>query len=197
MKIRQYIMKTRATAPRQKTRNNDTFSPSMTSNLVIVTDLGLLRVYRVVQSATDCQPHLKLVDELKPESAHQKLAEQVTDGAGRFPRGGGVNHIAGDLSVGERHNLELEQTRRLIRLLAGKINSILEDDTVEGCWLSASAPIHLQLLDELNAIARSKVREALALDLTKDHPTNLIKKFRRVKRGNYEPGNPNSQPAHT
>lgn len=194
MKIRQHIVKGLAGFSRQKAINNNTFSPSVKTNLVIVTDRGLLRVYQVIQGATDRKPHLELVEELKPESAHQKLTEQVSDGAGRFPKGRGVNHTAGELSVGERHNLELEQTRRLIRLLAGRINSLLGAGSVDCCWLAASAPIHLQLFDGLTAVARSKIRETLALDLTKDHPTELIGKFRGVKRGNSEPGNPKSRP---
>jgi hypothetical protein len=90
--------------------SKDTIMQSPKSNLVIAADLGLLRAYRVVQGVTDRRPHLELVEELKPENAHQKLSDQVTDEAGRFPKGGGTGHVQGDLSVGERHNLELEQS---------------------------------------------------------------------------------------
>jgi len=157
--------------------SKDTIIPSLKTNLVIVADLGLLRAYRVVQGVTDRQPHLELVEELKPENARQKLSEQVTDAAGRFSKGGGTYHVAGNLSVGERHNLELEQTRRLVSLLAGKINALLADDRVEGCWLAASSPIHLQLLDELTAAGRARIYETLALDLTKVPPAALIEKL--------------------
>jgi hypothetical protein len=70
----------------------------MNTKLIIVADLGLLRAYREVQGPTDRQPHLELIEELKLERAHEKLSDQVTDQAGRFPRGGGAGNIPGDLS---------------------------------------------------------------------------------------------------
>lgn len=145
------------------------------TNFFITADLGLLRAYRLVQDTADRQPHLELVEELKPEAAHQKVADQVTDASGRFPKGGGAGHVAGDLSAGEQHNADLEQTRRLITLLATKINSLLTVDTVESCCLAVSAPIHLRLLDELTTPVRAKISQSLALDLAKLHPTELLK----------------------
>lgn len=156
--------------------------PSLKTNLVLDTDLGLFRASPVVQGAADRQPHLELVEELKPERAHQKFSEQVTDEAGRFPKGGGVNHIAGDLSVGERHNLELEKTWRLIRLLAGKINALMADDRVEGCWLVASASIHLQLLGELTAAARPKIYNTLASISPRFTRPSCLRNYNRLSR---------------
>lgn len=95
--------------------------------LIIVADLGLLRVYREVKRPQDREPHLELIEELKPEAAHEKLSDQVTDQAGRFPRGSGANMTTGDLSAGERLNLDAEQTRRLISRLAETINVQLPD----------------------------------------------------------------------
>ena len=43
----------------------------MNTKLIIVADLGLLRAYRQTQSAADRQPHLKLIAELKPATAHE------------------------------------------------------------------------------------------------------------------------------
>lgn len=67
---------------------------TMTTKLVIVADLGLLRGYRETQNAADRQSHLELIEELKPEIAHQKLSDQLTDQAGRFPtRRWGWEHL--------------------------------------------------------------------------------------------------------
>ena len=149
----------------------------MKPDLVIAVDRGLPWAYRVAQSRTDRQPLLELVNELRPEIAHQKLSEQFTGQRGRFPKGRGPGDVTGDLSAGEQRDLKLEQRRRLIKLLAGKIDGVLSDERVVACSLAASGPIHLQLLDELIPSARSKVKQTLALDLTKTEPVKLLSHF--------------------
>jgi hypothetical protein len=152
----------------------------MTTKLIIVADLGLLRGYRETQNAADRQPHLELIEELKLESAHQKLSDQLTDQAGRFPRGGGAANISGDLSAGESLHSEAEQSRRLIRQLAGRINALLADDDVTTCALAASAPIHNQLLESLDPKARAKVSQVLAANLVKTDPSELLGHFEKA-----------------
>lgn len=149
----------------------------MRTNLIIVADLGLLRAYRVVQGVNDRQPHLELLDELCPPSAHQKLAEQVTDQSGRFTKGRGPGDVLGDLPAGEQHNLELEQRRRLTTLLADRIAALLAQDGVS-CSLAVSAPIHHQLLEQLPAPARTRIERTVALDLTKEPPGALLERFK-------------------
>lgn len=151
----------------------------MKTKLIIVADLGLLRAYRVVQGQADRQPHLELVDDLRPEAAHQRLGDQLSDQPGRFSKGRGPGDVSGDLSAGEQHDLVLEQRRRLIKLLAARIDALLAHDSVETCSLAVSGPIHLQLLDQLAAHARSKITTTIARDLTKTDPTELLNHFQR------------------
>jgi len=152
----------------------------MNTKLIIVADLGLLRAYRQTQTDADRQPHLKLVAELEPEAAHEKLSDQVTDQAGRFPRGGGAAGIPGDLSAGEQLHQETEQNQRLIKRLAVKINALLADDSVTDCGLAVSAPIHKQLLDALEPKARDKIRQVLASNLAKTNPNELLGHFEKA-----------------
>ena len=152
----------------------------MNTKLIIVADLGLLRAYREVQELGDREPHLELTEEFKPEAAHQKLSEQLTDQAGRFPRGGGTTSVPGDLSVGERLNLETEQARRLIALLAERINALMTGEAVSTCSLAVSAPIHKQLLEALSPEARAKISRILASNLSKTDPSELPEHFARA-----------------
>jgi hypothetical protein len=152
----------------------------MKKKLIIVADLGLLRAYRQTQSATDRQPHLKLIAELKPAAAHEKLSEQVSDQAGRFPRGSGAAGISGDLSSGEQLHQEAEQNHRLIQQLADKINALLADVEVTDCLFAASAPIHKQLLAALKLNARNKIHQVLASNLAKSDPTELLGHFKKA-----------------
>lgn len=156
----------------------------MIQKLIIVADLGLLRAYRQTQSATDRQPHLKLIAELRPAEAHEKPSDQVTDQAGRFPRGGGADGISGDLSSGEQLNQEAEHDHRLIQKLAEKINTLLADAEVTHCLFAASAPIHKQLLEALEPKARDKIRQVLASNLAKTDPKELPGHFEKASRAN-------------
>jgi hypothetical protein len=152
----------------------------MKITLIIVADLGLLRAYRKTQSATDRQPHLELIDELKLEGAHQKLSDKVSDQAGRFPRGGGAANISGDLSAGESLNTEAEQSRRLISQLAERINGLLAEDDVTHCSIAISGAIHKQLLEAIDPKARAKIGKVLASNLTKTDPQALAGHFARA-----------------
>jgi len=145
----------------------------MKTKLMIAADLGLLRAYRLVDGRSRPRAHLELIDELRPELAHQKAADVLTDQPGRFPSGLG----RGNLSMGEQHDSGLERRRRLIKVLAAKIDALLADKDVDGCFFAASAPIHLQLLDQLAKPARAKITETLARDLTKVAPAELLEHF--------------------
>lgn len=151
----------------------------MNNTLLIVADLGLLRAYRKTPNVADRQPHLELIEELKLESAHQKLSDQLTDQAGRFPRGGGAANISGDLSAGESLNSEAEQNRRLIGQLAGRINALLADDNVTRCSIAISGAIHNQLLEAIDPKARAKIGQVLASNLAKTDPSELQAHFER------------------
>lgn len=152
----------------------------MNKTLIIVADLGLLRAYRETQNAADRQPHLELIEELKLEGAHQKLSDQLTDQAGRFPRGGGAADTSGSLSAGESLSSESEQSRRLISQLAGSINALLADHEVTRCSLAVSGAILKQLLEALDPKARAKIVQTLASNLTKTDPQALPEYFARA-----------------
>ncbi len=154
----------------------------MPSKLIIVADRGLLRAYRQTQNATDRQPHLELIAELKPAAAHLKMSDQVSDQAGRFPRGGGTGVTPGDLSAGEQLTQEAEQDHRLIQQLAEKIDALLADSEVTDCRLAASAPIHKQVLDALQPTTRDKISQVLASNLAKTDPTELLGHFAKAAR---------------
>lgn len=152
----------------------------MNKTLIIVADLGLLRAYRQIQDVGDRQPHLQRIEESKLETAHEKLSDRLSDQAGRFPRGGGAANVSGDLSAGESLHSENEQTRRLVRQLAERINALLADNEVTGCSLAVSGAIHNQLLEAIDPKARAKIVQSLGSNLTKTDPEALIGHFARA-----------------
>src|SRR6266446_1553647 len=108
------------------------------SSLIIVTDRGSLKAYRVDETPTR-GPSLKLVQAFDVTDAHGKLVDKVTDSAGRFPvsDGAGGRHAN---SIAERTQLETETDRRIHKQLADQIAKIVESDGVEGWSFAEKSP---------------------------------------------------------
>jgi hypothetical protein len=136
----------------------------MKSTLLIVTDLGCLKAYRVVDGQLNRSPHLELVEEFTNAEAHDKLVDKVTDLAGRFPRSSGTQ---GGMADGERHNIQLEFRRRVVGQLAQRLNALARPPEIEQCLLAASKEINHALLEKLEPPVRAKIQKNLPADLTK------------------------------
>lgn len=149
----------------------------MKNTLVVVTDLGCLKAYRLRSHDPSQTPHLELLEEFTSADAHGKLVERVTDLAGRFPRTGNGAANRGAMSDGERHNIELESRKRLVRELAHRLNALARSPTVEHCLLAASREINHPLLDELEPQVRAKLQKIVPADLTKVEPAELLRHF--------------------
>ena len=144
---------------------------------VAVVDRGFLRVFRLTDSPNGRPPHLEPVDEWRPAEAHEKTSDKVTDDAGRFPSGHARNPAIGDLTIGERHGIELEETRRLVRRLAERVGAILEREDAERSYLAVSAPIHQQFLAALDSRSRRRISRVLARDLSRTPPGEILAHF--------------------
>jgi len=149
----------------------------MKNTLVVVTDLGCLKAYRLKNNHPSQKPHLELLEEFASAGAHEKLVERVTDLAGRFPRSGGGAANRGAISDGARHNIELESRKRLVRQLAHRLNALARSPEVEFCLLAASREINHQLLNELEPQVRAKIQKNVSADLTKLEQAELLEHF--------------------
>ena len=139
----------------------------MKSTLIVVADLACLKAYTLEDNHFNRTPRLELLEHFTSADAHGKLVEKVSDSAGRFPRATGASNNPGIMSDGERHNIELERRKRLVRQLANRLNTLGRNQAVERVLLAASKEINHQLLDGLDAQVRDKVYKNLPLDLTK------------------------------
>ena len=122
-------------------------------------------------------PRLEPVEEFNNADAHGKLGDKVTDLSGRFPRTSRAAHTAGAMSDGERHNIELESRKRLVRQLAQQFNALARGKDVERCLLAASREINHQLLDELEPQVRAKIEKNIPVDLTKLERAEIMRHF--------------------
>jgi hypothetical protein len=145
--------------------------------MVVVADLACLKAFRIDNNHPNRSPHLELVQEFNNADAHGRLVDKVSDLSGRFPRGTGGAKADGAMSDGERHNIELEQRKRLVRQLAGHLNTLVRSQEVERCFLAASREINHQLLDELDPQVRAKILKNVPADLTKMERTAILGYF--------------------
>jgi len=139
----------------------------MKNTLVVVADLACLKAYRLENNHPHKSLRLELVEEFNNAEAHEKMGDKVSDLSGRFPRRTGAQHTTGGMSDGERHNIELESRKRLVRQLAQRLNGLMRGKEIERCLLAASREINHQLLDELEPQVRAKIEKNIPVDLTK------------------------------
>ena len=149
----------------------------MKNTLVLVTDFGGFKAFRLENNQPHSSPRLELLEEYADAGAHRRIVEEVTDAAGRFGRGATARRGA-PMSDGERHNMTLEKRKRGVRKLAGRIDSLMQNPEIEQCFLAASREIMRPLLQELSADSRSKIGMNIPADLTKASKSELLNKFR-------------------
>ena len=145
----------------------------MKNKLLIVTDLGLLKAYKV-ELTPKHTPRLEPLEEVVLEEARHRVIEMVTDVAGR--------HIAPTQKswgtpIAAAHTLKLETRRRLIRQIAGHIERLIQGNANDGCWLAAHKEINHQILEELPQTIRARIKKNLQRDLTKAEQKDLLDQF--------------------
>ena len=144
----------------------------MKNKLVVVTDLGSLKAYRLDRNELNRTPRLELLQDVAWAAAHEKLADKLSDRAGRFANGG-----ASGASSGERHNIALEHRKRLVKQLAERVSVLIRPEDVDACYFAASKEINHLILQELDPRARAKIEKNVPADLTKLDKGELLNRF--------------------
>lgn len=148
------------------------------NTLLVVADLGGFKAYKLEtnNNSLNHTPRLALLEQFSSRQAHDRLVDRMSDLSGRFPRRTGPG-TGGAMSDGERHNIELEARKRLIRALAHKLNILAGRDDIDRCFLAASKEINHPLLEELNPQVRAKVAKNVPADLTKLGQLDILRHF--------------------
>jgi Protein required for attachment to host cells len=149
------------------------------TSLIIVTDRGSLKAYRVNETPTR-GPSLQLVQAFNITDAHGRLVDKVTDLAGRFPVSAGVGGRHAN-SIAERAQLETETHRRIHKELADQIVKIVSHNGKKGWSFAAPAEIHMAIVDLLPAAVRGRIVEHVKSDLVKTEPAKLVTHFRSLQ----------------
>lgn len=147
------------------------------NTLLVVADLGGFKAFKLENNNhLNRKPRLEILDRFENVQAHGRLGENVSDLSGRFPRGTGLKS-AGAMSDGERHNIQLEKRKRLVRQMAQRLNELARSQEVERCFLAASREINHQLLNELEPRVRAKITKNVPADLTKLDRPQILRHF--------------------
>ena len=140
--------------------------------LMIVTDLGRMKAFRITRDDDDptTSPAFTDLADDDLENSHSKVSDRVTDQAGRFPTGNG------GMAIGERHNEEEEARQHQLDAIVDRIHSVASGEKTP-IYLAAPQTILGQLFDKLGADIRHRVRKDLPLDLVKAPKLDLLKRF--------------------
>ena len=150
------------------------------SSLVIVTDRGSLKAYRVNETPTR-GPSLQLVQAFNMTDAHGRFIDKVSDLAGRFPVTEAAGTHRGPTSIAERTQLATEMDRRIHKELADQIAKIVWQNGKDGWSFAAPAEIHTAIVDLLPADIRQRIVEHVKSDLVKVEAARLISHFRSLR----------------
>ncbi len=148
----------------------------MKNTLLVVADLGGYKAFKLENNHLTRTPRLDLLEQFDNAAAHGRIVDRVSDLSGRFPRGTGAKG-QGAMSDGERHNIQLEARKRLVRQLAQRLNALARTPDIERCFLAASREINHQLLEELEPEVRGKIEKNLPVDLTKIERQDILRHF--------------------
>jgi hypothetical protein len=149
----------------------------MKSKMLIVTDLGTFKAFRVDENQFNSTPRLELIKSFDVAEAHTRLSDRVSDQAGQFPRGTGAPAANSDMSNGERHNMELEHRRRLVKHIAEAIQEVAKQENPDLIYFAAGHEINQQILNELAPPVKNKIAKTVSSNLTKTDKSDLLGYF--------------------
>lgn len=153
------------------------------ASLVIVTDRGSLKAYRVNETPNR-GPTLQLARAFDIPDARGRYQDKLTDQAGRFPVGDGGGQAGSGRhqnAIAEQQGLETENDRRIFKQLADNIADVVKSESVEGWSFAAPAQIHSAIVDLLPREVRDRIVEHVRADLVKIEIADLSSRFRSLQ----------------
>ena len=132
--------------------------------IIICTNTGRLRAFRVTQSETSVEPQNQISEfaNVQFDDGPQRVGEIASDQAGRFSSDGSPG-----MSRGEAHGLEREEERRLITQAAERVSALVKEEQPERWQLAAPQTINARILEALDPGVRSTMSGNEKHDFTK------------------------------
>lgn len=147
------------------------------SKLVVLTDLGTFKAFRLNEDRMNSSPRLEPVDTFENECGDDRLSRRVSDQAGQFRRAAPADVAAHIQGNGERHNIWLEEERRGLKEIARHISDLLNDGEFESCYLAAGEEINNAIIDHLSPQARAKIEKNVHRNLVNAKRESILQHF--------------------
>lgn len=142
-------------------------------HFVAVVDRAHVRIFQATNGLGQSKPGLRLVEALDLVDGHGRFRDRLTDEAGHFPRGqpgaGGGND--------ERMPMQREGQRRLAAEAADWLSRFFQGRPQATWDVAVAKAIFHQVIDQIEAGARSRLRRVLAKDLTNQPAESLLEHF--------------------
>jgi len=159
-----------------KLKSNDPSNSAevdLKTNLLIVTDLGHFKAYRLEQNVGSSQPRLRPIEESRTDVTTH-LSETLTVEAPRLRKAGSATGAGSD---GQEHNLSLERRHRAIKALGKRIQELVSREKPEHFYFAADPQINEPLLAELDQKTRAKISRNIFANLSKLSTEELLQRF--------------------
>ena len=143
--------------------------------IIIAADLGHFRAYRITKDPLEKSPEITSIESYDTIDGHGKLGDKLSDAAGRFGRGGGKGEPAKD--SGERHNIELETEKGLIKMIAKDIDDLIVGEECEKWHFAAGEKINRQIIESLKPEVKARLIKNITANLTNIKKSEILSHF--------------------
>jgi hypothetical protein len=148
------------------------------NKLVVLTDLGTFKAYRLEDDRSNSTPRLQQVDAYETELGDDRIGRRQTDQAGQFQKGSLSFAAVNDGANGERHNIRLEDERRSVKQIAERMNNLLANGDFEACYFAAGNEINREIVSHLSPQAKAKIQKNLICNLVNAPKEELLQHFK-------------------
>jgi hypothetical protein len=151
---------------------------TMMEKLIITADLGHFKAYRFITDPKKLQsPRIEPLKHIDLIEARKKMSEGLSDSAGRFRRSDSNRTEGVRAGYGERHNIELENERRLIKAIAENISSLVRKIDPQEWDFAAGDKLNSAVLGELEPPVQKKLCKNLKSNLINASKAELVERF--------------------
>jgi hypothetical protein len=147
------------------------------SKLVVVTDIGTFKAFRMTDQPVNSRPRLEPIETFQSALGDDRVSRQVSDEAGQFKKNAPSFRAAHAQGTGERHNICLENDRRGVKEIASHLSELLNDNEFDSCYFAASNEINDSVMERLSPQAKAKVEKNVHRDLVNVKGDELLQHF--------------------
>jgi len=141
--------------------------------IVVAADLGHFRAYRISRTPRG-SAKISMIESYDSLDGHGKLGDKLSDQAGRFSRKDGLSKSKG---YGEPHNIELEMEKRMIKLIAKDIETVIAKESCEAWYFAAPAEINGRIVEHLGRDVKSRLGRNITANLTRTKKADIMGYF--------------------